>query len=697
MQEFKICLFLAILLLWGLLWIVLVVGVFFGNRLRRYPFCQKYARLCTALHGRRGRSWILLFAVASSILLGCIGLWRECTHPNEYVLHNVIWVFYRSINHLIMGNNADGWGKNLFTQMATISSIACYMLILYEAMLRLFTNSLQRLELKLTKNHTVICGLGYVGIMLAQEAVEENQPVVVIEIDANNPNIRKVEEQGVTVVIGDATDKQMLRWVNATAALELVIAMNTDELNLECTANFHKIETEAQDKAGHKGLFPQQKHIETSVFVHLRQPKLRHLVEKYNDEDSSAYLYIYFNVIERASHQLLTKLVLPYRPRVESQVAHFVVIGFDAVGQQLVRDIANFAHYENLKRPRLTVVYRRGEAAAVRAFRRAHPRLMLEDDEVTVGTEFFPEPERDDWMYEVRRKGYYGTAVVASGNTFAVNGTWFEDEGGALSQTIADHLVSIHQGENGVLPIVVVCHADEDANYTSSRRLREVLNQRLGIKQGDVGPAPVPIFAYVPCRPMLTHEDAEALHGLHFLGDYKDVCLLEDLKNDHSVALAIDLAFDYAQRHDPDSIQGRTSIPYFRSRDAWSQNSNLMAAAFAPIKLAALVATEGRADDEQVLEIKWEEVKGSPEQPHPVMVMEHNRWSAERLATGWKWTPEKKKDETQFINPDLVPWKYLGEEQKKDSEQIEAILKHIQTRFDNKNEDASNADNAPTA
>jgi len=60
------------------------------------------------------------------------------------------------------------------------------------------------------RNHTIICGLGQKGLLLARRLRERGERVVVIERNEENDLIRAARDVGAVVMLGDATEPYML-------------------------------------------------------------------------------------------------------------------------------------------------------------------------------------------------------------------------------------------------------------------------------------------------------------------------------------------------------------------------------------------------------------------------------------------------------------------------------------------------------
>jgi len=88
-------------------------------------------------------------------------------------------------------------------------------------------------KIKRMEGHTILCGLGRMGAMLARELAERGVPIVVIEKDPEQ--CRLAEELGVLYVVGDATDEEMLRKAGIERAKNLVAVLRSDAENVFTT------------------------------------------------------------------------------------------------------------------------------------------------------------------------------------------------------------------------------------------------------------------------------------------------------------------------------------------------------------------------------------------------------------------------------------------------------------------------------
>jgi voltage-gated potassium channel len=89
------------------------------------------------------------------------------------------------------------------------------------------------IEIEKLKNHTIICGIGRLGTILAKELRAAGKPFVAID---NDPlRLRALEEQGCLVLNGDASDEATLEQAGIARASTVAAVMSTDATNVFVT------------------------------------------------------------------------------------------------------------------------------------------------------------------------------------------------------------------------------------------------------------------------------------------------------------------------------------------------------------------------------------------------------------------------------------------------------------------------------
>jgi Trk K+ transport system NAD-binding subunit len=84
-----------------------------------------------------------------------------------------------------------------------------------------------------TRDHVVVCGLGAVGLRIAERVVRAGLPVAAVQLHADNPLLLSARRQGISVVVGDARFPSTLREAQCHRARAVVLATRDDLTNLE--------------------------------------------------------------------------------------------------------------------------------------------------------------------------------------------------------------------------------------------------------------------------------------------------------------------------------------------------------------------------------------------------------------------------------------------------------------------------------
>jgi Trk K+ transport system NAD-binding subunit len=128
-----------------------------------------------------------------------------------------------------------GWEKIFisFLRLAGTAMVAAFTAIMTNFLIRARFGHVLEVSRIPESGHVVICGLGNVGIRVAEELQKSNQRVVIIERNADNPFILTCRHMGIPVIQGDATIDATLKQANVDAARAVVTCTSDDLVNLE--------------------------------------------------------------------------------------------------------------------------------------------------------------------------------------------------------------------------------------------------------------------------------------------------------------------------------------------------------------------------------------------------------------------------------------------------------------------------------
>lgn len=113
-----------------------------------------------------------------------------------------------------------GWG------ILAVIATNVFSMILSEEIL----GRIGRRRVRKMKDHYIICGYGRIGRATTQELLKEKKKVIVIEKDIKKAE--RAEKDGVKVLLGDATDEEMLKRAHIDTAKGLVAALSNDPDNI---------------------------------------------------------------------------------------------------------------------------------------------------------------------------------------------------------------------------------------------------------------------------------------------------------------------------------------------------------------------------------------------------------------------------------------------------------------------------------
>ncbi len=578
----------------------------------------------------------------------------------------------------------DGW-----LSIARLLAVALIIVLATEVIRYWLADSLQRLWImRWLKGHTVVFGLGQIGYSMTEDLLGDKDVswpqalrnwfrprlsrwLIVVESNPECPRLNHARELGAVIIQGDATDRLLLKRLGLERADSVFFATGGDEQNLEAVTIAEELLHAKEGRPAAPGDQSIQRTTGPHLHVHLSHPELRCVLDRFPKAEG-------FNLNRRIALDLLTQM-LKYRPQNKGEVAHVVISGFGPTAEEVVRQLAECGHFESLRRLRMTIVFTPEEREAVRAFEERHPRLFPARAK-PLGNPFQPKAQLDLW-----EKGTGAEGEVQ----FIVNGCFFEQAAGLESDFVHQNLAILAE-QDGVLPIVVLCGEVEERNCSLGLALRHEIDQRCNeLGTGDrwrprKGFDPVPIFVLAPSKPNLSGEVAnndnrDEATGIKPFGQSKLLCSKNALSVNFQKHLAEVIARSYELREAPNASNSewlvaelsRSQGKWFAGRPAWEQRSNLSAAVHAHVKLASLGLRLMAPDADDAGDAEWLS-KPDPGTINRLAEIEHNRWMAERLLSGWTYGEGNNAQKKRIA---MVPWSQLEKvEKSKDRDQVKRLL-----------------------
>ena len=129
-------------------------------------------------------------------------------------------------------------------------------------LLVVFSDQLKRLWISLLRNHVVIIGLGTKGKNVVKENLEDNERVLVIEKDPQNPNLATLKPRKPHLIIGDSTNINILKRARIKHAKKVYLLMGDDSQQITACLLIYDMIKKSRKNKKRKG---NQKSIESEL------------------------------------------------------------------------------------------------------------------------------------------------------------------------------------------------------------------------------------------------------------------------------------------------------------------------------------------------------------------------------------------------------------------------------------------------
>jgi hypothetical protein len=299
-----------------------------------------------------------------------------------------------------------------------------------QAVASIFWAQIQLFRVRFMRDHIVICGLGRKGYLLSQAFRNRGERVVVIEQDTGNDFLGQCRENGVAVLIGNATDPGLLLQTRVERAKYVICVCGSDGANAEIVVNVHKLVSGRKGKA-------------LSCLVHMYDLHLYNLLREREMAmgEIDAFRLGFFNIFESGARVLLQEH--PPINDASGLRSHIVIVGLGRLGESIVINAARArweSHAEGSSQLRITMIDKqantRKESLCLR-YPKLEQACELVPKQLDVNE---PDFERGDFLFN--DQGYPDTAVVY---------VCLDDDSNALSTALILH----QQLRTLEIPIVV--------------------------------------------------------------------------------------------------------------------------------------------------------------------------------------------------------------------------------------------------
>ncbi len=195
------------------------------------------------------------------------------------------------------------------------------------------------------RDHTVVCGLGAVGMAYVHNLRAAGMEVVAVDLATEGSFGVACDERHVPVIFGDATDAAVLRVAGVTHAHMVIACTGNDARNNEIALRAREIRSTSR-----------RRNSQLLVFPELRDPWLH---DRLCDHSSlplgSVEVEIRpLNRYDTLARTLLRELLM--QPAPDAEEGALLLVGFGTMGQELARGIIRSGLARSGNTPRITVV-----------------------------------------------------------------------------------------------------------------------------------------------------------------------------------------------------------------------------------------------------------------------------------------------------------------------------------------------------
>lgn len=477
----------------------------------------------------------------------------------------------------------------------------------FAALARLFRDPVLALRLWFSTGHVIICGLNRKGSQLVHDYRAAGHRVVVIEEDEGNAAVQTARDQNALVVIGDATDRSLLRKVGVRRAKSLLAVCNDDGANVEIVVRAFQIR-----QNGDKPQLPK-----LCCYVHVVDLDLCRLFQLHPifTTTTDPFEVRIFNTHENSARLLMRDHSLD-RDGIgldDPHSVHLAILGFGWMGQSIALQAARMAHYANGKVLRITAIDHEAESRRCEFFGR-FPQFPN-----VCHVEFVAGKSND--AETLRRVA----GLAAEPDTLLTVAICLDHDSRSLSSALG-MMTELRTYE---APILV--------------RMNEEAGLATLLERAD---------SFMGCK------DSSLRCMVHPFGMIQAACSLERVTENRLDDLAKQIHAAYLDQRKGEEHDGHDD-----SNRPWDelayefQESCRQQADHIPVKLRAIrcraVPLEDRAGQPQ------EEFAFRPGEIELLAEMEHRRWMVGKSLDGWT---EGARDDQEKRNPHLIAWDKLSEE-----------------------------------
>jgi voltage-gated potassium channel Kch len=542
--------------------------------------------------------WTILFLLGVvSFILGIFGFGIFYSGQNESVLN----LIYLTLQLFVLRSGIYQGPSILLLDIARFSAPLLTFVSIIVVVTDYIYKDAQLFWLKVFgRDHIIICGLGYIGPIIARHYHKKGALVVIIEKDPMLPEIEKCKDLGILVITGDAADGKVLLRAEVRKARMLFAVTGNDELNAKVVFKVNETLTELPRNI-------------VSCYVHVVDPKFSNLLRaaQISVQDKTRIKLEFFNIYQITSYCIIDCIEgLPPVSQAPPDL-HILIAGLGKMGESLLINLAKrwreFYGPEPEKRLMVSILDQNAEKK-IKSLKIRYKNISKYCKFSGYSMDFSSDPE------------------------------FFE----------ANYLYDLETDRR--VDSVFICTPDEPLNFATALYLNNKLDGEVPIIVRTVHSKGFAHFFNNMCNTL-----AEEFRNVHVFPLVSCSCCIDSLTDGINEMVAQAIHENYIIQNAKNGIRPSSDPamqPWYKLHPEYKE-SNRDQAAHMKEKLERIGYT-------LISQTDWSEplFQFTSEQVEQLAIAEHDRWMTERISRGWK---SGLRDPAKKTSPYLVSWEELEE------------------------------------
>ncbi len=198
------------------------------------PRSRGAARSRIVKWARTHRWWVVAVLGGTGLILGYVGFDKYFAQRGEIATPwDIVYLVFQLVK-LSSGAPPGHIPWELSLARFLLPAVSGYAAL--AALALVLRDQIQRARLRFVRGHTIVCGLGRLGTLVATEFARQGHRVVIIDLDRDNPNLEACRQAGAVALFGDAARPELLQAAGVERARVLLAVCGSDATNAEVAA-----------------------------------------------------------------------------------------------------------------------------------------------------------------------------------------------------------------------------------------------------------------------------------------------------------------------------------------------------------------------------------------------------------------------------------------------------------------------------